>query len=76
MMLAVMTYNGYIFLAVLLGASVGYFLFGFRVDSCSKFKINCSSSAASTLTSHTNVDSNEEIKALAAPVEEENLLSI
>ena len=75
MMLAVMTFNGYIVLAVLLGATLGYFIFGFRVDYCSKFKTSSPSSTASTLTSHTNVNSNEEIKPVSA-VEEENLMSV
>ena len=71
-MLAVMTYNTYIVLAAIVGATLGYFVFGFRVDSFFKFKNDYYPSANSSLTSNTNVNSNEEIKLS----EDDNLLSV
>ena len=60
MMLAVMTYNGYIAFAVIAGATFGYFIFGYRVNLAETFKRNCPSSAVSSGTSQTIMNSSDE----------------
>lgn len=57
-MLAVMTYNIYITIALLLGAATGYLIFCHKINTVSNVS-HGSSTAISTLTSQTNIATND-----------------
>ena len=67
LMLSIMTYNGYIAIALLCGAVLGYFTFAHKEDFKSVLQQR-TSSAASTVTSQTSEITNELVQPLNAAV--------